>query len=311
MVIILIRMGNCNNKVEPENIVLDWKSTNNTYKYHWWPMYESHVNDCNNNLYSKDNGLDKYDTLFGTNSLKYKYKHYRINTLSLRKDKDWAGFCHNASILSSLYPYPKRNVIVKHKEREIEFNLLDIETLMIIASNNSVRENMSLCFGSRNNNNLKQNRDEPSPSNFLYMLNIICNNNTPFIMDIDNKNPVWNYAFDSVMIYECYSCPLKHDIPNKDSIIYYNFKIFSTAYPHSNQDLWAYISTQYNANNEIISQSEKWLSDIHPDFLWQKYPLNKPWNGKCKLNPEIDARIVYYIYKESISNSKSRKISIY
>ena len=112
-------MGNCSHKIKPETILLDWTSTNTTSKYHWWPMYEENVNDCNNNLYSKGNGLDKYDTLMGKKSLEYQYNHYRINTLSLRKDKDWAGFCNNASILSSLYPYPKRSVIVKHKDKEI------------------------------------------------------------------------------------------------------------------------------------------------------------------------------------------------
>lgn len=303
-------MGNCkSNSIYPENTLINWESSTKTSPYHWWPMYEKKEIDCINNLYSKNSGLDKYDTLMGTKSIEYQKNKYSICNSSIRKDKYWAGFCNNASILSSLYEYPKYSVCVQYNDKTIIFNPIDIEALMIIASNNSIKANISLFFGLRNNKNKLKDLDEPSPSDLLYMLNIVCKNNKPFIMDIDNSFPVWNYAFDSVRVYECYTCPLKHEPPKSGSLIYYNFKIFSNGYPEQSQDLWSYKHTEYNANNEIIKQSEKWISKIHPDFIWQKYPINKPWTGKSNINPEIDANIVYYIYKHSLIEQKQSKLS--
>ena len=98
-------------------------------------------------------------------------------------------------------------------------------------------------------------------------------------------------------------CPLNHEKPALGETIYYNFKISSNAYKEYNQDLWGYVNTIYNGDY-VVSQTEKWISEKHPDFIWAKYPLNKPWNGPCKINPEINAKIVYDIYKKSISNEE-------
>ena len=64
-----------------------------------------------------------------------------------------------------------------------------------------------------------------------------------------------------------------------------------------------YINTIYNGDY-VVSETEKWIYEKHHDFIWAKYPLNKPWIGLCKINPEINAKIVYDIYKKSISNEE-------
>ena len=303
-------MGNCNNNISPETILIDWESSTKTSSYNWLPLYQKE-DDCINNLFSKNNGLDKYDALMETKSIEYQKKNYCIKKDSMRKDKYWARFCNNASILSSLYEYPKYSVSVRYKNKSIIFNPIDIETLMIIASNNTIKQNISLFFGLRNNKNKLKDLNEPSPSDLLYMLNLICNNNKPFIMNIDNNNPLLNYAFDRVKVYECYTCPLKHDVPTSGTLIYYNFKIFSNGYPEKELNLWSYQHIEYNYNNEIIKKTEKWISKIHPGFLLQKYTINKPWTGKSNINPEIDTNIVYYIYKHSLIEQKKSKLSTF
>ena len=65
----------------------------------------------------------------------------------------------------------------------------------------------------------------------------------------------------------------------------------------------------YDIYGYIIERNEKWISDTHPDFVWAKAPINKPWEGKCCINPEVDARIVYEIYKLSL-NSYSNTLVI-
>ena len=288
--------------IQKQDIVLNWSSSVKTERYHWWPMWETKINDRSNNLYSKRTGLDKYDTLFGTNSIKYQLENHRIPFFSDRTDKQWAGFCNYASILSSLYEYPKKNVNVKYNGETTCFDIWDIESLMICATNNAIKNNISIFFGKRNNDDSIQSIEEPRPSDLLHMLKVLCAYDNPFIMDIDNRNPVWNYAFDKVLVHKLNTCSYKHIKPILGETIYYNFRIGSTAYPEKTQHLWAYINTIYDELGNMVKQTEKWISKVHPDFLWCKFPLNEPWQGKCEVNPEIDANIVYKIYKESLKD---------
>ena len=295
-------MGNCciKNKINPdvESTVLNWVASKKTEYYHWWPMCESTENDITNNLYATGNALCKYDTLFNTNSVNYQKKHHYISKDSNRIDKNWAGFCNYSSIMSSLYSYPKYNVVVKHKKKFVTFSPKDIEQLIIIASKEAINPNMSFCFGVRNNTILSS--DEPYPLELLSMLKIICNLDLPFIMDIDKGKAVWNYAYDGICVNKYKTCPLKHIAPGKGNTDYYNFKITSNGYPVQNQNIWGYVNTVIDKKGMISEQTEKWISECHPDFIWSKYPIGKPWNGMCKLNPEINARIVYEIYKLSL-----------
>jgi len=314
-------MGNCciSNKVDIEknendiklrelqidlkkHTILNWRSSFKTEKYHWWPMWETKINDRANNLYAEGSGLHKYDNLFGSKSVIYQKKNYRIPIFSNRSDKKWAGFCNNSSILASLYTYPKKSVVVNHNMKVVCFDTWEIEALMICASENAVKKNMSIFFGKRNNNNTVLSKEEPTPCDLLHMLKVLCSYNKPFIMDIDNANPVWNYAYDKVIVYTFEACPLEHVKPGEGQTVYYNFRICSAAYIENSQNLWAYVNTVYDEDGTIIRKTEKWISKVHPDFLWCRFPVNEPWHGKCDINPEIDASIVYKIYVESLKD---------
>jgi hypothetical protein len=293
------------NKIKPieivDNSILKWKSTKKIGYYHWWPLCEKQENDVTNNLYADGNALDKYDKLFGTMSVQYQKENYYISNNSTRLDKSWAGFCNYGAIMSSLYSYPKYDVIVKHKNKLITFTPRDIEQLIIIACKNTIKPNISLFFGIRNNDDSNKSKEEPLPSELLNILDIMCKNDRPFIMDIDHEQQVWNYAYDEVVVCKYNSCPLPHKIP-KGKTDYYNFIINSNAYPEQNQNLWGYVNTIYDNSGYICEKNEKWISESHPDFIWSKYPIDKPWEGKCIINPEVNARIIYEIYKLSLSS---------
>ena len=319
-------MGNCcfkNYKIQPikivDSCVLKWVSIKKTEKYHWWPLYELNENDTTNNLYAEGNALSKYDSLFGTNAVNYQKQNHYISKDSNRSDKSWAGFCNYASIMSSLYSYPRYPVTIKHKTKILTLSVNEIEQLNIIACSNAIKPNISYFFGKRNNtgpneSNMKdasnnKSKDEPLPLDLLNILKFICKNNRPFIMDIDNGKEVWNYAYDSVKVWKYKTCPLDHKAPSIGTTDYYNFKINSSGYPEENQNLWGYVNTIYKADEGIMCRTEKWISNNHPDFIWAKYPVNKPWEGKCIINPEVNARIVYEIYKLSL-NSYSNTLII-
>ena len=288
---------------KPENVVIDWEAKNKTQKYHWWPMYEKIEGDYVNNLYAKGGGLDKYDILFNTNSTLYQIENYYREKDSEKTDAKWAGFCNNASTLSCLYEYPKNDINVCHNQQEILFTKRDIEALMIVCSENAIKENIKLFFGYRNNGSYDDS-NEPYPSEFLQMLDILCKHEEPFVMDIDKDSAVWNYAFDKVIVTKHTNCDLG-EIELDENIVYYNFKITSNAYPNSNQDLWGYINTYKKKDNgkEYECTKEGWMTDYHPDFLWKNFKIDSMWKGMSKINPEIDASIVYKIYKHSLSNS--------
>ena len=70
-------------KINLENhTILKWIASVRTEKYHWWPMWETKINDRANNLFSEGSGLHKYDELFEAKSVIYQKNHYRIPIFS-------------------------------------------------------------------------------------------------------------------------------------------------------------------------------------------------------------------------------------
>ena len=54
-----------------KHTILNWCSSFKTEKYHWWPMWETKINDRANNLYAEGRFLHKYDYLFGSKYIIY------------------------------------------------------------------------------------------------------------------------------------------------------------------------------------------------------------------------------------------------
>lgn len=291
------------------NLFLEWKATKKCQRYHWWPLKETYQNtpDPINNLFAAGGGLEKYDKIFGTNSVKYQRDNHCISIDSTRSDKNWAGYCDRAAMLSCLYEYPKYNVIIKLGDKETLFTPRDIECLLIIAAENTTRQGLSVFYGSRNNmkNKIRAEstkfkvlqervRSEPFPLELMEILTRFSREPEPFVMDIDNGSPVWNYSYDSFKIEKVYINPLEYDIPKEGDTEYYNFQINSSAYPKKNMNIVGYV----NRYKELIRQG--WLGKVNPDFLWKDYAIQGPWMGRCDINPHIDAYRVYMIYQKSL-----------
>ena len=297
--------------------LIEWKATKPIYRYHWWPMRYARGSSLHNNIYSDHGGLDIYDKLMGTKSKEYQKTHYFRSTISDKSDSLWAGFCDKATILSCLYEYPKHSVIVKkhNSDLEFEFTPLSIEVLMMVACNNTIKTNMSIFLGERNYSKTKINKPEPLPGDLLDMMHILCSSKEAFAMDIDSGPAVWNYSYDSVTVNSYAEFPPRthrpsgdyfpHTKPEDGTTEYLNFIINSKAYPEKNQNLWGYINTVLipTADEIIEKKTQAWISKIHPDFIWKHYPTNSPWEGKCEINPEVDAGLVYQIYKKSMIES--------
>ena len=91
--------------------------------------------------------------------------------------------------------------------------------------------------------------------------------------------------------------PLEYDIfdNHTDKTDYYNFIIKSEAYPEKNINIWGWVN---NSSNET---TQGWLGN-NPDFIWKQYKLEEnKIQSKCEINPEINTKYVYKIYKSSIT----------
>lgn len=279
------------------NCVLYWNSNYKTQKYYWWPLLSSgNKNDHINNLYANGGGIDKYDKLFNTNALEYQKEHHCILPESNRSDKYWAGFCDRAATLSCLYKYPSNPVVAKYNGKIIEFSQRDIEALMIIVSNATISNSLSVFYGSRNNSKNKnsKNKSEPLPLELIEILKRFSKEGGSFVIDIDNGDAVWNYPFDKFIITIEPIDFSDERIPKTGKSVVYRFRIGSSAFPHKNID----INGLVNYSKDSIHQ--EWLSHNNPDFLWKKYKKNYQWNGTSNINPHIKPEIVYELYKNSI-----------
>tara|TARA_B110000211_G_scaffold97564_1_gene113717 strand:- start:11627 stop:12430 length:804 start_codon:yes stop_codon:yes gene_type:complete len=264
---------------------------------------ENCIFDPNNNLYAPGGGLDKYDTLFGTSACRYQHAHYSRKQNDNRGDSAWAGFCDLASILSCLYTYPQHDVAVTRQEKTIVFTPSDIEALMIVASKNAIRAKLTTFYGERNYTDAPGSRDEPLPSTLVKILQKTCAEDTPFVMDIDCGESVWNYSFDSVLIneYDSYrnfigTVPVNDCRGSFKKIKFIEFIITSSAFPAQNQHIVGWV------HDEKGVRTEGWCGEWHPDFLWRAYRRQGEWGGDSVVNPHIDSAWVYGLWKESITH---------
>ena len=292
-------------KVFPENTkeIFYWEG-GPVDTYHWWPMKECLHTSLENNLYSKGGGLSKYDYLFCGKAVEYQRTHHFRAMASNESDSNWAGFCDSATILSCTRKYPQNAVRINYNNKDVLFSVKDIESLMIIASYNSIINCKSCLFGNRNNGRQYCDPDEPRPIEFLKMIKKICSDKIPFALDISKGTAVWNYSYNKVIVKSSNNPPneFKNKIRNLSdkNNTYYNFIITSDAYPLKNLNIWGWVS--------LDNQTSGWLSEEHPDFIWKQYPRETCWDGMCEINPEVSAKTVFEIYNASISGRKYLKI---
>ena len=301
------------NAVSNKQLLLIWSSSNPTYgPYHWWPWKSlEHTNTdtytCNN-LYAKGSALDKYDHLFCAKSVEYQKKHYFREFNSTLPDKDWAGFCDKASMLSCLWEYPKYSVRVQYNGKVVKFTLKDIEALMIIVSENTITTRQSF-YGERYNGHYLDDTSEPYPTKLLSLLRIICSEHTPFCVDVSNNSSVWNYPMSNVNVTKYTQKPTELNtqqccIPKVGQTNYYHFLISSHAYPTKTQNIWGWV------NHTNGHKTEGWISKKTPDFLWRTYKKKRSWEKMSTINPEVSCNFVYKLYQHSLNDTKENTLLI-
>ena len=294
-------------EASPPTLVFEWEGKEMD-KYHWWPMKqdENPLTSLQNNLYAFGGGLDKYDELFCVKSVEYqKTKHYRSSD-SLKSDANWAGFCDAAAILSCTRKYPPNSVKVSYNGKAQTFTPSDIESLMTVASYNTVNHNKTLFYGDRFNDHRVGPSEDPNEPYPLYLIDIlkkICKDKNPFAIDIDKGVSVWNYPYNKVKIMSTHVAPEQYiskisQLPNTGIYTYYRFIISSNAYPEKKLDFWGWVNTRG------FTTTQGWLSSKHPDFVWKKYKCEGCWKGMCRINPEISAKDVYKIYNASLNGEE-------
>ena len=311
--------------------VLDWHSSTPTYgPYHWWPWKSfEHLGQeiyIHNNLYAEGGALDKYDTLFSVKSVEYQKNKYFRSHHSSSLDKDWAGFCDKAAVLSCLWENPKYGVTVIYNTKQIYFTREDISALMIIACDNTTTDTQEF-YGERYNGRDHEDIHEPYPKKLLCLLQKMCKKNTPFCVDNSNDECVWNYPMSRVQVAKYNYQPealtqiMDTDneekalglgigcsdgkgedraecIPTKGNIEYYNFIMTSEAYPMNTINVWGWVHTYQGTD------TEGWISKKTPDFLWRVFKQNGKWQGASTINPEVNCAFVHELYKHSFYNNQ-------
>ena len=287
--------------------VLDWQSSTPTYgPYHWWP-WKSHEHlgkktYMYNNLYATGGALYKYDRLFCQKAVEYQKKYYFRSDNSSSSDRDWAGFCDKAAILSCLWEHPIYGVTVVYNDTQMFFTREDISALMIIACDNTIT-NIREFYGKRYNGYRNQNIHEPYPKKLLCLLQYICKKKTPFCVDNNNDTCVWNYPMSNVQvcIYNYEPEEITHMmeeekkyIPTKGTVEYYNFIMTSDAYPMETINVWGWVHTYKKR------VTEGWISKKTPDFLWRTFKQKKKWEGASKINPEVNCSFIHELYQRSL-----------
>jgi len=337
-------MGNYCNKLtkkynNDEVILIKWNSKDIIEKYHFWPVLDIGGDNINNNLFAKKGVLDKYDSLFETESLKYQINNHCISSSNTNNDDIDSGFYLNAAILSSLYTYPKYDVNVSYKNKLLKFTPKEIEGLMIICSNNSINKNLNLEFKfnlefHNNENRLfhtlddRFNIDNNSsndysgdsqtindntlksilPLDMLEIFKILSRQDKPFIIKFEGDNNIW-YAYDSIEIIKTSKCDfvnsnfnLEKNFDKNSKTYFYNFKINSSKYSFQNIDIWGYVNiiSYFNGTKMHNIYKQGWIENYQIECISLKYPYLNEWSGYSYINPHINSQIVYNIYKYSL-----------
>lgn len=293
-----------NAPVNHGKVILDWTANKPTWTCPWWPMAPVIPGgDPINNLYAPGGCLDKYDQAFGKNGAS---RNHELSThLSAVA---WHGHCNNAAMVASTLREPMKDV----EKNGVIFTPHDIKGLLCkVISSLVISEDMK---GNRYND-ARDNPYDPDP--FVFLDDILKNWAKPgepaIILDVDNTEQVWNFAFDKIKAYESEKVPAGLSapmVPNGGKIKYYRFECTSTGNPERNQVYRGWI--QYGNDGKALGR--QWFAkedpadkNCNPDFAWRCKPRGDLMNpGTWKTldgeqdNPFISAQDVWGLYQASI-----------
>lgn len=287
-------------------VILDFHSKP-TWLVHWFPQMENRANDATNNLYAKGGALDKLDAVSGKNAREYEYSNHRVTD----RTKSWWGHCNNAAEIACLLQPVKHSVTMKGNNGQVvTFTPHDIQGLLTKVSSH-LSNNVDF-RGNRYNGRRGEDIKDPKPEAVVQTLKEWANDGLPFVMDVDPKEQVWNYPYDSAKITESMQAPNGFDassISASGTVKYYTMNLQGTGYDHQKMTYYAYIV--YDSNNQVVGSDWIKLSNkfANPDFLWRPHPKGdlmdkSAWvykDGITVSNPQVDIGLVYDIYMQSIA----------
>ena len=294
------------NSSNSSGVILDFHSKP-TWAVHWFPQFENKTNDSTNNLYAKGGALDKLDAVSGRHARDYEYNNHRTTD----RTKSWWGHCNNAAEIACLLQPVKRAVTMKGDNGQVvTFSTHDIQGLLAKVSSH-LSDNVDF-RGNRYNGRRGDDIKDPKPEVVIDTLKEWANDGMPFVMDVDPKEQVWNYPYDSVKITESMKAPAGFDttlISSLGTVKYYTMNLSGTGYDHQKMNYYAYIV--YGDNNQVVTSD--WIKSnnkfANPDFLWRPHPKGdlmdrSTWTYKSGItvsNPEVDMGLIYDIYIQSIA----------
>lgn len=277
--------------------LLHARAKHTTWQCDWFPM-TLRPNIPESSLFSPGGVCAKYDQAVGKSSRAYeKTNHETVGT-------SWSGHCDMASRVCALLSKPVKNV----PHNGVTFTPHDIEGLLVMVSNDLAGPNEPF-LGARNNGNPGDDPSEPYPHALMPALIQYLKDGKVIVLDIDNGPQVWNYAFDQGDIKE-FSSPQtgmrKVSGMNGGTVKYQTWNLKGTGYDAEIRNYKSWI--EYDSSGERLSSG--WFGDPrdmkrNPDFMWVPTPcgdLSKKsnWPTVCSYNPEIDPRVVFDIYSQSI-----------
>jgi len=296
---------------EPEGpygkLILDWQAKKKTWECHWFPMRETRAGgDKTNNLYALDGPLHKLDQVTGGNAREYEYIYSR-KAVDSGPGFRWWGHCNNASEVACTLPPPKHPVTRKGADgKSVTFSVGDIQGLLVKVS--SILIDRVDFKGQRFNDPRYDDPNDPAPDVFIDALQTWAKDGLPFVLDIDNKEEVWNFPYDQVKIYES-KTPFEGGnvagLPTDGSVKYYHLEMAGTGYDEKKRVYECYVQRD---GGKVVDRG--WIKTPHthnnPDFAWRPHPngdlMNKAnWLRKKPENPGVDAAAVYEIYMASLA----------
>jgi hypothetical protein len=287
--------------------IINFQAAKATWGCHWFPLQESKVGgDHINNLYAVGGCLDKLDALTGGSARQYEFEHNR-KPFGSGQQYSWWGHCNNASEAACILRAPQHDVVMKGANgNEVRFTKNDIQGLLVKVAPSLVN---GVDFKGERYNGTRDNPQDPKPELFLQVMKEWTKDGLPFVLDIDNREQVWNFPYDKVKIYESDRAPqgFSGSIEGEGTVTYYHIEMAGTGFDKKARIYECYI--QKNSSGAVVSSAWIKTGNTHnnPDFMWRPHPVGditdkSVWKLKSKpSNPQVDPQVVYDIYMKSLA----------
>uniref|UniRef100_A0A7S1KRA4 Uncharacterized protein n=1 Tax=Percolomonas cosmopolitus TaxID=63605 RepID=A0A7S1KRA4_9EUKA len=239
-----------------------------TYDFWWFPVSSG---GGDKNLFNNGGPLQKYDSVFGTNSRAYEMQRNSANPYN--PQTRWLGHCDKASLCVCLLAPPRKSV----NFRGVVFTVRDIQGLLV-----KVVHSLSYHYDYIGKRFPEGSVQEPSPHEVYNGLKQWGHRLLPLIADVSPAQEVWNYPFDMVQF----------DFNNQV------MHMSSSGFAKENRS----IRFDWARNSWLGSNVDFWWQPIADSDLASResWPVEQKQMVTPFLNPHVSPRNVYDIYILSI-----------